>query len=578
MMRAVLVALLATFLCSATSGPPVLAVLYFDNNTGNPELDPLRKGLADMMITDLSSAVTVVEREKLQALLDELKLQRTEFFAPETAQQLGKGVGATHVVTGAFLAADPQLRVDIRLVEVGTGKVVLADKVVGERGKLFDLQQVLVQRFLVGMDLKMKGAVPRTRADYATAVEYGRSLDLVDQGRLDDAAKAMQAVVKRAPAFGLARQRHEEILRRLAEAQAKRTALLAHAAETLASHAQQFITTHRFEELRPDEARTFLAYRYYLGVDLLRRLVPHLTTGWPTCIRPGHETDAHRLTDEFLTNARTLTRELRRYEEKHTQTHPNGQRFLDTSFRLPHDDDERVRQAGYNSVPDVLGLQLLAPQFSLLGTAHLGDAFRLALAPTPASRSEQERERALQELKDLVSVEDQRTTSAAHSAVRVREVLADAYLRLDRPDDAVAVWQETLDRHPGAAAFSRLQERIRQESGLAHHPQRGDLLAYPSSLAACDDMGLRKGFDQVIPHRMYSLGVGALPATVDEITSRCTTNRSLTQYVFAHGALVAAAHGECAWFEQYMARFLEAGGSRSDVDGYRRNYAKACHQ
>ena len=48
---------------------PVLMVIYFDNLTGKPEQDVLKKGLADMIITDLVAydGVTVVERDKHRA-------------------------------------------------------------------------------------------------------------------------------------------------------------------------------------------------------------------------------------------------------------------------------------------------------------------------------------------------------------------------------------------------------------------------------------------------------------------------------------------------------------------------------
>src|SRR5690349_4034733 len=97
----------------------IVAVLYFDNNTGKPSLDVLRKGFADMMVTDLSAVqqLQVVEREKLQRLLDELKLQRSNYFDPKTIQRLGQGMGAQFAVTGSIVAVDPTLRIDVRLVE-----------------------------------------------------------------------------------------------------------------------------------------------------------------------------------------------------------------------------------------------------------------------------------------------------------------------------------------------------------------------------------------------------------------------------------------------------------------------------
>ena len=71
---------------------PIVTVLYFDNQTGDETMAPLGKGLADMMITDLSALpqIRVVEREKLEALLRELALQQTEYFDPVTAQHIGQ--------------------------------------------------------------------------------------------------------------------------------------------------------------------------------------------------------------------------------------------------------------------------------------------------------------------------------------------------------------------------------------------------------------------------------------------------------------------------------------------------------
>src|SRR5688572_13855365 len=53
-----------------------VAITYFDNNTNNADLAPLAKGLADMLITDLShvSSLQIVERERLNQVLSELKL------------------------------------------------------------------------------------------------------------------------------------------------------------------------------------------------------------------------------------------------------------------------------------------------------------------------------------------------------------------------------------------------------------------------------------------------------------------------------------------------------------------------
>lgn len=82
-----------------------VAVGYFDNTSGQADWQPLSKGLADMLITDLAGTegLVVVERERLQQVVDEIKLGATKFIEPATAQKLGKGPGATHMLIGGFL-------------------------------------------------------------------------------------------------------------------------------------------------------------------------------------------------------------------------------------------------------------------------------------------------------------------------------------------------------------------------------------------------------------------------------------------------------------------------------------------
>jgi TolB-like protein len=68
----------------ARAAPAVtVAVSYFDNTSGQAELEPLRKGFADMLITDLAAAddLVLVERARLEAALRELRLQKSPYIA-----------------------------------------------------------------------------------------------------------------------------------------------------------------------------------------------------------------------------------------------------------------------------------------------------------------------------------------------------------------------------------------------------------------------------------------------------------------------------------------------------------------
>src|SRR6185437_11223973 len=65
---------------ASTAGPAnTVAVMPFRFTGSDTSLQPLERGFAELVTTDLSrsSQLTVVERERLQALLDEMALQQS---------------------------------------------------------------------------------------------------------------------------------------------------------------------------------------------------------------------------------------------------------------------------------------------------------------------------------------------------------------------------------------------------------------------------------------------------------------------------------------------------------------------
>src|SRR5204862_6227031 len=103
-----------------------VAVLYFDYQGKNEELALLKKGLAQMLISDLSGtdAYVVVERDRLEDVLAELKLGQSKAVDQQTAAKIGKLLGARFMILGGYFDVMGALRIDARVVEVETGKIV----------------------------------------------------------------------------------------------------------------------------------------------------------------------------------------------------------------------------------------------------------------------------------------------------------------------------------------------------------------------------------------------------------------------------------------------------------------------
>lgn len=83
--------------------PNTIAIQPFSNRS-NPIYAPLAKGIAAMIITDLSKVpgLKVLEREKVQKLLDEIRLGESGLVGDETAVKAGRLLRAEKVFVGTF--------------------------------------------------------------------------------------------------------------------------------------------------------------------------------------------------------------------------------------------------------------------------------------------------------------------------------------------------------------------------------------------------------------------------------------------------------------------------------------------
>lgn len=205
-----------------------VAVLYFDNNTGRADYDPLGKGIAAMMISDLGAVeeIQLVERERMQDLVKELETQRTRYFDSTTAVKVGKMTGAEYIVVGAFAALQPKMRIDTRVVRVGTGEIVKTAQVTGDEDKFFDLEQKLAKNLVDGLGLalspeaqaKLKAQQEQNRIDAVTTMlTFSRALNLYDRKEYVDAASTMVPVLSASPNSMLVRVAYDEMKRRAAE-------------------------------------------------------------------------------------------------------------------------------------------------------------------------------------------------------------------------------------------------------------------------------------------------------------------------------------------------------------------------
>src|ERR1019366_8548589 len=78
---------------------PTVAILSFRNGAigkAHDELDPLSKGICDVLITEMADnpGIVVIERDQMEAILKEQKLSSDKMTDPATAVKVGKLLGA----------------------------------------------------------------------------------------------------------------------------------------------------------------------------------------------------------------------------------------------------------------------------------------------------------------------------------------------------------------------------------------------------------------------------------------------------------------------------------------------------
>ena len=135
----------------------IVAVVDFTNIKKDPALDYLVKGIPESIITYLgkSGKLEIVERSRLEAALREMQLTMSGIVDEQTAVEVGKAVGANAIMVGSFLQIGNLIRINTRLIDVKTSRVIAAEQVQGTPGEeIFTLMDRTAAAFesVLGLD------------------------------------------------------------------------------------------------------------------------------------------------------------------------------------------------------------------------------------------------------------------------------------------------------------------------------------------------------------------------------------------------------------------------------------------
>lgn len=512
-------------LCSLALAPqaaaqtgPTLAISYFDNNSKDPELDVLRKGFADWLITDLSGVegIQLVERDKLEQLVKELELGQSKFIDPKTAGKLGKGLAAQYILTGSYLVIHGQVRLDARLLKVETSAIVMAEKVSGAKDDLLSLAPQLAAKLAPTLGVSMSDSSGRAKVAAGSAkisleafTSYSRGLAASDAGDFETATKQLKAASKTTPGFTLAKTRYKEALKKLYEARAKRTTLFDTSREQLLKSADTFlkkgpVTKRTSKSLRP----RLLGYRAIRGIYLMSVLQKTLKAEYAKLRRNERAKKRGRVP---LGKAKEYKEFIRLYINNQMALVDDlvtiGAHGASQQIAIEKRDFERAEVLKLETTDSgFAGSKWQAdsyPKFTRMNAAHAAadtalfiltgqitddsGAYKQAVLPAPATLDPT----LIPDAIGLLQTSLRESTGFQVGVLKEwnMRLVASLNYACGNHDEALEQWQAILDQYPGSDSFDMLEASIKHLLGV-ENCQRNDcfdaaLAGDPASITSC---------------------------------------------------------------------------------------------
>jgi TolB-like protein len=217
MRRTLSILFLAATLPIAAAGAqgarPALAVLPFENGGSygqdRESFDALELGLQGLLISELSrhSGLSVLERSRVTAT-PRPEGEGARAIDAATAASTGKALGARFVVLGAFIDHYGRFRLDARVIDTESGRivdVVSNDAALRDRRDLYAMLESLAGRIAEALDVTAAEAPARTVPTEAVNA-YSRGLLHLQRGERSEAARAFERALQVSPDLTEARE------------------------------------------------------------------------------------------------------------------------------------------------------------------------------------------------------------------------------------------------------------------------------------------------------------------------------------------------------------------------------------
>lgn len=186
-----------------------IAVINFDGSNLLPDMKPLALGMAELTASDLAkiSRLNVVERIKINTILNELKFSQSQYSDPKSAPRVGRLLGSRKIVLGTLTSTgDESFRIDGALVNTVDRETSRTEPTEGELKKFFGVQKNFVFNIIDTLGIKLtkkeRDAIEKVPTEsFLAFMAFSRGLYYQQQGLDEDALESFQKAGQYDPGF-----------------------------------------------------------------------------------------------------------------------------------------------------------------------------------------------------------------------------------------------------------------------------------------------------------------------------------------------------------------------------------------
>lgn len=174
---------------------PILAILPFDNESDDAEMDYLSDGIADEII------FTLLRQSTLKVIGRTSAFQ----FRSERKSKAAAALGATHVLDGSVRCSGSKLRIGVQLIEAKSGIALWSEHYDGDRADVFTLEDAIAANVAAALKQSLSrsehAAQPIDPAAYDLYLRARRNWLMLSDVEEEQAAFLLEHCVALAPNF-----------------------------------------------------------------------------------------------------------------------------------------------------------------------------------------------------------------------------------------------------------------------------------------------------------------------------------------------------------------------------------------